>query len=153
MSNMADVFSAQKRSAIMSRIKGHGNKATEGRLIELFRKHGVTGWRRRAKVFGSPDLVFYDLRVAIFIDGCFWHGCPKHGSIPATNIDFWRRKIARNRLRDSTVNRELLRSGWRVVRIWQHELRRANEDRLLRRIRLHLGRRGSSRIRQAAGRV
>lgn len=142
--NMTDVFSPQKRSAIMSCIKGHDNKATEGRLIGLLRKHAITGWRRRAKVFGRPDFVFYNLRVAIFIDGCFWHGCPEHGSIPASNVSFWQRKIARNQFRDRTVNRLLRRSGWRVVRIWQHELRRANEDRLLRRIRLHLARRGLS---------
>lgn len=119
--NMTDVFSPQKRSAIMSCIKGHDNTATEGRLIGLLRKHAITGWRRRAKVFGRPDFVFYNLRVAIFIDGCFWHGCPEHGTRPRTNAGYWNPKIEGNVFRDRRNNAALEARGWAVIRVWEHE--------------------------------
>jgi DNA mismatch endonuclease (patch repair protein) len=61
--------------------------------------------------------------VAVFVDGCFWHGCPKHSTVPATHRPFWKRKLTANKLRDRRVNRTLRRKGWRVVRIWEHDLR------------------------------
>ena len=82
-----------------------------------------------------PDFVFPKLRVAVFVDGCFWHGCPKHETKPRNNAAFWRKKFARNIARDRLVTRTLRREGWRVLRIWEHELARKNEARLLRRIR------------------
>lgn len=121
---MADVFSPKKRSEIMSRVKGRGNRLTELRLVELFRRHGFVGWRRNARVFGRPDFVFPKLRVAVFVDGCFWHGCPAHGSIPASNRDFWYAKLERNKRRDRLVIKELKKRGWIPLRLWQHELRR-----------------------------
>jgi DNA mismatch endonuclease (patch repair protein) len=75
------------------------------------------------------------LRVAVFVDGCFWHGCPAHFNKPRNNAAFWRRKIVGNRARDRLVNRTLRRMGWKVLRIWEHELGRKNLSRLLRRIR------------------
>ena len=128
---MSDVFSKAKRSDVMSRIRGFGNKGTELRLMGVFRAHGITGWRRKAAVFGKPDFVFPKLKLAVFVDGCFWHGCPIHATQPKTNAKFWRTKIARNRL----VTRALRRAGWRVLRIWEHELRKKNERRLLVRFR------------------
>jgi DNA mismatch endonuclease (patch repair protein) len=119
---MADVFDAAKRSEIMSRIKGRGNRATELRLIDLFRHYGITGWRRGYPIFGKPDFVFPRARVAVFVDGDFWHGHPTHGQIPATNREFWLAKIARNKMRDKLVNQTLRADAWRVVRIWQSEL-------------------------------
>ena len=92
-------------------------------MAALFRAHGITGWRRHLPLPGRPDFAFPKLRVVIFVDGCFWHGCPRHGTQPRTNARFWREKIARNRQRDREVTRELRRRGWRVVRIWEHELR------------------------------
>ncbi len=136
----ADIFSPEKRSEVMSRVRGKGNKATELRLVEMLRAHKITGWRRHAKVFGAPDFVFPKLRLAVFVDGCFWHGCPEHGSVPATNRDFWRSKISRNRERDREVTRELKRRGWRVLRLWEHELRKSREVAALRRLRLALAR-------------
>jgi DNA mismatch endonuclease (patch repair protein) len=120
---VADVFSPAKRSEIMGRVKSRGNQATELRLISIFRDHKITGWRRRAKIFGSPDFVFCRARLAVFVDGCFWHGCPVHGSIPATNREFWETKLERNLRRDQSVTDTLSAKGWRVLRIWQHELR------------------------------
>jgi DNA mismatch endonuclease (patch repair protein) len=119
---MADVFSRKKRSDIMSRVKGRGNVATELRLIRIFRKYSITGWRRHLSVFGNPDFVFPKLHLAIFVDGCFWHGCPLHGSLPETNRKFWERKLERNKTRDRLVNRALKAKGWIILRLWQHEL-------------------------------
>jgi DNA mismatch endonuclease (patch repair protein) len=69
-----------------------------------------------------PDFVFRKSRTAIFVDGCFWHGCPRHATWPAHRAAWWRRKIEGNKTRDRLVNRTLRRSGWRVVRIWEHQL-------------------------------
>jgi DNA mismatch endonuclease, patch repair protein len=80
------------------------------------------------------DFVFRQVRLAVFVDGCFWHSCPKHGTQPAGNRSFWKKKFARNIARDRLVNRTLRRAGWRVLRIWEHELAHKNEARLLRRI-------------------
>ena len=122
----------------MSRVRGRGNKATELALVELFRRHRIIGWRRHPAVFGKPDFIFRGLRLALFVDGCFWHGCPKHATTPASNRAFWRRKFAANKTRDRLVTRTLRQRGWRVLRIWEHELARKNEARLLRRIRVAL---------------
>jgi DNA mismatch endonuclease (patch repair protein) len=137
---MLDVFTKAKRSAVMAAIRSHGNKATELRLIAIFRAHSITGWRRHRPVFGKPDFVFPKLKLAVFVDGCFWHGCPKHATWPKTNAAFWRKKIAANRARDVLVTRTLRAQGWRVLRLWEHELTRKNEPRLLRRLRPHLDR-------------
>lgn len=106
----------------MSRIRGKGNKDTELALIKLFRKDGIAGWRRHQKVFGKPDFAFREKRLAVFVDGCFWHGCPRCYRRPQFNRKFWDAKIVRNRKRDREVSRELRRIGWRVIRIWEHEL-------------------------------
>lgn len=116
---MADVFSKAKRSEVMSRIRGSGNKATELLLAELFRRNHLTGWRRNLPLFGKPDFVFPKLKLAVFVDGCFWHGCPKHATKPKTNRAFWQRKLARNKQRDKQVSRGLREQGWKVVRIWE----------------------------------
>ena len=86
---MPDVFSKAKRSEVMSRIRGVGNKGTELALIRVFRAHRITGWRRHQPVFGKPDFVFRKLHVARFVDGCFWHGCPQHATKPRNNAAFW----------------------------------------------------------------
>ena len=132
---MSDIYSRQKRSEIMSRVRGKGNKSTELRLIKLFREHRIRGWRRNYQLFGKPDFVFPQLRLALFVDGCFWHGCPSHASMPVANREFWERKLRRNKERDREVNRTLRAKGWRVLRIWQHELARKNEGRLVARVR------------------
>ncbi len=109
----------------MSLIRSRGNRATELRLIALMREHGITGWRRNAKVFGKPDFVFRRERVAVFVDGCFWHGCPRHATMPANNRAFWKAKLTRNAQRDREVTRALRASGWTVLRIWECALSRS----------------------------
>src|SRR6266496_649734 len=130
---MSDIYSKAKRSAIMSRIRGKGNLRTELVLVQLLRKHGINGWRRHAQLIGRPDFVFPSQRLAVFVDGCFWHGCAKHGTQPIANKSFWSAKLTRNRTRDRLVNRSLRNSGWMVLRIWQHELARDNQLRCIRR--------------------
>lgn len=146
---MADVFSKHKRSEIMSRVRGCGNRATELCLINIFRQFSVVGWRRNQKLFGKPDFVFRDARLAIFVDGCFWHGCKTHRSTPKSNVEFWTNKIARNIRRDALVRRTLNADGWSVLRIWQHDLRYPSRvgsrvDRTLNRLRARKSRGQSS---------
>ena len=136
---MGDVFTPAQRSQVMSRIRSRGNKATELALASLFRRHGLTGWRRHQPVFGKPDFVFPKLRLAVFVDGCFWHGCPIHATKPRNNAAFWRKKLAANRARDRKVNRTLRAAGWRVVRLWEHDLAKRNERRLAARLRRDFG--------------
>jgi len=120
---MADIWTKEKRSAVMSLIRGHGNKDTELRLIKIFRLFGIIGWRRKQKLFGKPDFVFRKQRVVVFVDGCFWHGCPKCYRRPSSNKKYWDRKFVRNRERDQQVTRLLRKSGWRVLRVWEHDLK------------------------------
>jgi DNA mismatch endonuclease (patch repair protein) len=136
---VVDFLTKQKRSMLMSRIRSHGNAATELRFIRLLKDSGITGWRRRHPLQGKPDFVFLKFRLAVFVDGCFWHGCPRCYSEPKTNRSFWRQKIAANRNRALVVNRTLRKSDWRVLRVWQHELKKRNEQRLLHRIQQALG--------------
>ena len=118
-----DRVSAHVRSRMMARIRGRGNKETEEALAKLLRQHRIKGWRRHQPVFGKPDFIFPKSRLAVFVDGCFWHGCPKHGTKPKSNRAYWRRKLSGNKKRDLFVNRELRKLGWRVIRIWECDLR------------------------------
>lgn len=131
---MPDIFTNRKRSEVMARIRSAGNKDTELRLIQIFRANGIMGWRRGSKLPGQPDFVFPMLKAAMFVDGCFWHGCPKHATWPKTRAAFWKNKIEANKARDRKVNRILRALEWKVVRIWEHDLRRRNEPRLVRRL-------------------
>jgi DNA mismatch endonuclease (patch repair protein) len=81
----------------------------------------IPGLGRRA------DIVFRRAKVAVFVDGCFWHQCPEHGSLPKSNADWWREKLDRNVQRDRDTDDRLARAGWKVMRIWEHETR-ANPD-------------------------
>lgn len=120
---MADVFSPKKRSEVMASIKSTGNKGTELKLISIFRAYGITGWRRNQNVIGRPDFVFRRRRLAVFVDGCFWHGCRRHFRMPQDNRQYWENKILRNSRRDRATTRHLRRSGWRVLRLWEHSLK------------------------------
>ena len=122
ISSVADLFSKQTRSRIMSAIRKRGNRTTELRLVMLFREHRITGWRRHRPVPGRPDFVFPKLRIAVFVDGCFWHRCRWHCRLPSSNRGYWRPKLARNRRRDRLNSAMLRKSGWVVVRLWEHQL-------------------------------
>jgi DNA mismatch endonuclease, patch repair protein len=107
----------------MSRIRSRGNAETELKLASILRAHRITGWRRHQSLPGCPDFTFRRERLVIFVDGCFWHGCPKHGRKPDSNQTYWLPKLRRNIARDRLRTRALRRSGWRVVRLWSHDLR------------------------------
>jgi DNA mismatch endonuclease (patch repair protein) len=164
---VSKLFAGLTRSELMSRIRSRGNKDTELALAKLLRAHGVSGWRRhllvrvavdssKLKVDGRkrhgkdnqpstknhqltvrPDFVFAKSRTAIFVDGCFWHGCPRHGTQPKGNAAFWKKKFAANRNRDRLVNQTLRRANWRVIRIWECALKK-HPLTCLRRIQLAL---------------
>jgi len=134
MKRRTDTVSRTKRSDIMRAVRSHGNKSTELMLIRIFRNHKVSGWRRRTNLAGDPDFVFSRHRIAVFVDGCFWHGCARHCRMPTGNRSYWNGKIASNIVRDKRVNRLLRRCGWRVVRVWEHELTK-NPGRCIRRIK------------------
>ena len=129
-----DTLSPEERSRRMGLVKSSGNKATEGRLAALFRKHHITGWRRNYKLPGKPDFVFPKSRVALFVDGCFWHGCSKHGRIPKSKTDWWKEKIQRTAARDKVIVRQLIADRWKAIRIWEHELALRHEGKLLAKI-------------------
>ena len=134
---MPDIFTKDKRSEVMSRIRGKGNESTELKLLKLFREHGIKGWRRHQPLTGKPDFVFPKDQLAIFVDGCFWHGCPRCYIKPKQNAKFWREKIGGNVKRDRKVSRMLLAEGWSVCRIWECRLKKP--DSVIRRIRRMLG--------------
>ncbi len=136
---MTDIFTKEKRSEVMSLIKGKGNKRTEWVLVRIFKEHGITGWRRHLKLPGKPDFTFKKERLTVFVDGCFWHGCPRCYRDPKENRKFWEAKITRNRERDREVNRELRKRGWRVLRIAEHSLKKRDRKRLISRIEKALG--------------
>jgi DNA mismatch endonuclease, patch repair protein len=115
----------------MAAIRSKGNKDTELRLAAMFRAGGITGWRRHQRLPGRPDFVFRRERLAVFVDGCFWHSCPYHGRKPSSRQNYWLPKLARNKMRDRIVTRQLRKLGWSVLRIWHHEL--ANEPRVVQR--------------------
>jgi DNA mismatch endonuclease (patch repair protein) len=97
----------------------------EQRLASAMWAVGVRGWRRRTRVEASrPDFVFTRQRVAVFADGCFWHGCPHCARRPTANADYWHRKLDRNLERDSEQSKRLKAAGWTVVRFWGHEIQR-----------------------------
>lgn len=135
---MPDVFTSAKRSSVMAAIRGKGNKDTELRMMALMRAHGITGWRRGVAMTGKPDFVFRRERVAVFVDGCFWHGCPqpKHAPLPKNNAEFWAAKLSRNKERDRLVTRILREEGWTVIRVWECELAKVERwPRVVRRLR------------------
>lgn len=120
---MADIWNKERRSRVMSLIRCEGNKSTELKLIAIFREFAITGWRRKQKLIGKPDFVFRKDRLALFVDGCFWHACPLCCRHPASNQKFWSEKMRKNRARDRYVTRQLSERGWKVVRLWEHQLR------------------------------
>ena len=129
---MGDVASKRTRSRVMATVRSHGNRSTELKLAALLRRHGVTGWRRRQKLIGQPDFVFPKQRVVLFVDGCFWHGCPRCYRRPASHQRYWDAKVQRNQEPDQFVTRALRAAGWRVLRVWEHELAGKDEARLAR---------------------
>ena len=94
-------------------------------MIVLFREHRINGWRRHQPLSGRPDFIFKRERVAIFVDGCFWHGCPDCYRAPKSNQEFWEQKVEGNRRRDRRVTRQLREAGWSVIRVRECVLKKS----------------------------
>ena len=108
----------------MQAIRAKGNQSTELKMVALFRQSNITGWRRHLPLPGKPDFTFRKEKVTVFVDGCFWHKCPKCYREPKTNSEFWRNKIETNVKRDRRVTSELRKAGWSVFRIWECQLKK-----------------------------
>ncbi len=112
------------RSNTMRAIKGRGNRTTETSIRLALVRAGIFGWTLHDRtLLGCPDFYFRKERLALFIDGCFWHGCPRCGYKPRTNATFWSTKLRLNRARDRRVTRGLKAQGMIVLRIWEHEVK------------------------------
>lgn len=126
----------EARSLNMRAIRSTGNESTDGRLVSLLKSSSVRGWSLHPPgIFGHPDVVFARFRTVVFVDGCFWHGCPRCGHIPRTNRKYWRAKIEQNKRRDRKVTRELKKLNYRIVRLRECQLRKNSKlclDKILR---------------------
>lgn len=133
----AGLPATDQRRQMMSRIRGRDT----GPELSLRRKAWALGLRYRLQYrIGRtrPDMVFIGTRLAVFVDGCFWHGCPLHSTIPKNNREFWEKKLRRNRERDAENTQQLKTEGWRVLRFWEHEIEASPPD-CARRIAVMLG--------------
>jgi DNA mismatch endonuclease (patch repair protein) len=132
---MVDTFSKIERSRIMASVKSRNTKSTELRFISILKSKGIIGWRRNYPLSGKPDFIFPRLRIAVFIDGCFWHGCPQHCRMPSSNIKYWTEKIEKNKTRDKKITKALKTKGWQTIRIWEHAIKSGKLDYKLNRIK------------------
>lgn len=121
---MTDMFTKEKRSEIMSKIRGKNTGP------ELILKSLLDGriFRYQPKVYGNPDFASKKHKIAVFIDGCFWHGCPKCNRTPDRNAEYWHAKIHRNKLRDKKITKKLKARGWKVLRFWEHDVNKNPEE-------------------------
>ncbi|MDR3031324.1 MAG: very short patch repair endonuclease [Holosporales bacterium] len=124
---MNDIFDKKTRSSIMKSVKSSKNKSTELRLISIFNELQIKGWRRNYKIKGKPDFVFQKARIAVFADGCFWHGHNCRNTTPKDNDNYWSAKISRNKKRDQDITKYLEQKGWKIIRIWECELQNKNK--------------------------
>lgn len=115
-----DVLTKEQRKYCMSRIRGRNTKP-EIKIRNTLWRMGFR-YRLNSNLPGHPDFVFIRQKIAVFVDGCFWHGCPTHGTIPKTNRDFWKNKIEKTVLRDAANASRLNELGWQVVRVWEHDV-------------------------------
>lgn len=130
------------RSKTMAAIRGKDNKSTERRFRLALVRSSLKGWVcHPADLPGHPDFYFPDANLAIFLDGCFWHGCPRCGHVPRTNQEFWGAKIQRNRQRDKQKARQLKATGIRTIRFWEHSL--SDSNKVIDRLRKALGKSSS----------
>ena len=131
---MSDVFNNEKRSEIMKHVRSKNNKSTELKLIQIFDENHIVGWRRNYPVKGHPDFVFLDKKIAIFVDGCFWHGHDCRNTRPSDNAEYWQKKRERNIKHDKEVTALFEQRDWTVIRIWECELKKKNRDILSRKL-------------------
>ncbi|MBK8130663.1 MAG: very short patch repair endonuclease [bacterium] len=114
---------SQSRSRVMASIKSRGNRSTGMAMVSILRSHRFSGWRRHVGIVGTPDCVWPKLRIALFVDGCFWHGCNICRRAPKSNETFWNKKLEYNVRHDRRVNALLRKQGWQVIRIRECQLK------------------------------
>ena len=124
---MTDVLTKEQRKLNMSRIRGK-DTSPELKIRKMLYARGLRGYRVHYDLPGKPDIVFTKKRIAIFIDGCYWHKCPICFKEPQTNYEFWMNKINSNVKRDKEVNSRLKSDGWIVLRFWEHQVRKEPEE-------------------------
>lgn len=133
-----DTVDQKTRSRIMASVRPKGNRSTERRLRAYMVQSGLRGWKMHSKELrGTPDFYFPKNGLAIFVDGCFWHGCNKCKNIPKSNSEYWNSKIEENRKRDRLVNKGLRKNGHKVLRIWEHQIK-VDPLKLINKIKDHL---------------
>jgi DNA mismatch endonuclease (patch repair protein) len=132
---MSDIFPKEKRSAVMKAVKSRNTKTTELKMIEIFKELHITGWRRTYPLVGKPDFVFPKKRIVVFVDGCFWHGHDCRNVTPSDNADFWNTKREYNKQHDENVTKTLELKNWKVIRIWECELKKKNRDILMEKLK------------------
>ena len=131
---MSDIYTLEKRSAVMKAVKSRNTKTTELKMMEIFKELHIIGWRRTYPLIGKPDFVFPKKRIVIFVDGCFWHGHDCRNVTPSANADFWNMKRLYNKEHDAFVTETLQQKNWTVIRIWECELKKKNRESLLKKI-------------------
>lgn len=119
---MTDTFSPKQRSDIMRAVKGKDTSLETAVRLALWRR-GLRYRKNVPSLPGKPDIVFPGPKAAVFIDSCFWHGCPDHCRMPQSNREYWERKIGRNKQRDKEIDQQYEKLEWTVVRVWEHELK------------------------------
>lgn len=132
-----DTIDKKTRSRVMASVKSSGNRSTEKRLRSALMRAKIRGWRTQAReLIGTPDFVFDKKHLAVFVDGCFWHGCPHCYRRPSSSKIYWESKVKRNMARDKKVKSKLRRDGWSVIRVWEHELSNVSQviDRIQRKL-------------------
>ena len=117
---MADNLTKEQRTKNMKAIKSQS--ALENKVSKALWKMGFR-FRKNVNLFGKPDIALKKYKVVIFIDSCFWHGCPIHGNTPKSNKEYWEKKLERNKLRDIEVNNYYKENNWFILRIWEHEFK------------------------------
>ena len=119
---MTDTVDMATRSRYMAAVKSAANFSTEIKMARLLHENGLSGWRRYAPLPGTPDFYWPKKKIALFVDGCFWHGCPHCYQTPKSNVNYWTEKVANNKKRDRRVNSALRTKGWTVIHIWECQL-------------------------------
>ena len=121
-----DIVSRKTRSRVMAAVQSSNNKSTEKKMKAILAQCGIRGWKiGSSKLPGKPDFTFPAKHLAVFVDGCFWHGCPRCYRRPSTSRAYWDHKVVNNKRRDKKISKSLRSSGWKVIRIWEHDLKKS----------------------------
>jgi DNA mismatch endonuclease (patch repair protein) len=142
-----DTFDKKKRTQIMKAVKSKNTKL-EQKVFKELRRRGLRFRTNVSNLPGKPDIAIKKYKIVIFIDSCFWHGCPLHCRMPKTNIEYWQNKIKRNRERDKLITETYKKKNWHILRVWEHELKE-NFDKIIDKIEAFIRMHSHSRRKNA----